>query len=315
MKSSRFLRRLFGNWPAKVLSLVVALLLVVFNNISRLEERYVSIPLELRLPDNLVAASAYPTRVRVTLRGESEGVQRILDDDIEAYLDLRRYEGEGVVSTSVRIDRTGTALGVDPLEIYVEPAEVSIALEEKARKSLEVEPSLSGFVPVGYQLSGYQISPTSVEVEGPQSEVAPLEEVVTEDIELAGRRNDFSVRVRLVRPSPGVSFLGGDVVEFRGIVEEAVILNTFEPVETVVIDLAPSLTISSALPTGSVRVQANQLDLENVTADQVQIVADASGITGPGRYTLNARPEVPQGLAVLRFEPQTVDVQVVRSGE
>jgi hypothetical protein len=315
LKSRPIIRRLLSNWPAKVLSVVAALLLVVFNNISRLEERYISVPLELSLPDDLVAASSYPSRVRVTLRGESEGVQRILDDDIDAYLDLQNVEEEGVVTTSVRINRTGTALGVDPLEIYVEPAEVSLAVEEKARTSLEVEPSLSGFLPAGYQLAGYQISPSSVEVEGPESEVAPLETVQTEDIEMAGRRNDFSVRVRLVRPSPGISFLGGDVVEFRGIVEEAVVLNTFEPVETVVLDLAPGLTISSALPSGSIRVQGNQLDLENVTVDQVQLVADASRVTSPGRYQLQTRPEVPPGLAVLRYEPQTVDVQVVRSGE
>ncbi|MFP4431240.1 MAG: YbbR-like domain-containing protein [Spirochaetaceae bacterium] len=315
MKSRPFLRRLVSNWPAKVLSVVAALLLVVFNNISRLEERYISVPLELRLPNDLVAASSYPSRVRVTLRGESEGVQRILDEDVDAHLDLRNVETEGVVTASVRVNRIGTALGVDPLEVYVEPAEVTLAVEQKAQKSLEVEPTLSGFVPVGYQLTGYQISPSSVEVEGPESEAAPLEVVRTEEIELGGRRNDFSVRVRLVRPSPGITFLGGDVVEFRGIVEEAVILNTFEPVETVVINLAPGLTISSALPTGSIRVQGNQLDLDNVTVDQVQIVADASRVTTPGRYALRTRPEVPSGLAVLRYEPQTVDVQVVRSGE
>ncbi len=315
MESRPLLRRLVSNWPAKVLSVVAALLLVVFNNISRLEERYISVPLELQLPNDLVAASSYPSRVRVTLRGESEGVQRILDEDVEAYLDLRNVETEGVVTTSVRVNRTGTALGVDPLEVYVEPAEVTLAVEQKAQKSLEVEPTLSGFVPVGYQLTGYQISPSSVEVEGPESEVAPLEVVRTEEIELAGRRNDFSVRVRLVRPSPGITFLGGDVVEFRGIVEEAVILNTFEPVETVVINLAPGLTLSTALPTGTIRVQGNQLDLDVVTVDQVQIVADASRVTAPGRYTLSTRPEVPSGLAVLRYEPQTVDVQVVRSGE
>ncbi len=315
MKSKPLLRRLVSNWPAKVLSVVAALLLVVFNNISRLEERYISVPLELQLPGDLVAASSFPARVRVTLRGESEGIQRILEDDIDAFLDLRNVDAEGVVTTSVRVNRTGTALGVDPLEVYVEPAEVTLAVEQKAQKSLEVEPTLSGFVPVGYQLTGYQISPSSVEVEGPESEVSPLEEIRTEEIELSSRRNDFSVRVRLVRPSPGIGFLGGDVVEFRGIVEEAVILNTFEPVETVVINLSPGLTISSPLPTGSIRVQGNQLELQAVSVDQVQLVADASRVTSPGRYTLSTRPEVPSGLAVLRYGPQTVDVQVVRSGE
>jgi hypothetical protein len=137
-----------------------------------------------------------------------------------------------------------------------------------------------------------------------------MEEVTTEDIELTGRREDFNVRVRLQRPDPLVTFLGGDVVEFRGIVEEAVVLHTFDPVETVVLGLDPQLQLDGQLPSGTVRVQGRQLDLEDTEPDQVQLIVDASAITSPGQYVLSVRPDVPQGLIVLRYEPTEVEVTV-----
>jgi YbbR domain-containing protein len=310
LRARRLIGRLLHNWPAKALSLAAAILLLVFHDISRLEERFFSVPLELELPQGYVPASSFPDNVRVSLRGESEEIFRILEEDIRAYVDLTEHDNAGVFKEPVRVERQGTARGIEPLEIGVEPLEVEITLEETLRKGVDVQPSLSGFPPPGYELTQYQISPSTVEIEGPSSRVEDIEEVATEDIELTGRREDFSVRVRLQRPDPLVDFLGGDVVEFRGIIEEAVVLHTFDPVETVVLGLDPQLQIDGQLPSGIVRVQGRQLDLEETEPEQVQLIVDASGIDEPGIYELPVRPDVPQGLIVLRYEPTDVQVTV-----
>ncbi|MFW6223397.1 MAG: YbbR-like domain-containing protein [Spirochaetota bacterium] len=310
MKGKRFLARLLHNWPAKALSLAAAILLLVFHDISELEERFFSVPLELELPEGYVPASSFPDNVRVSLRGESDEIFRILEEDIRAYVDLTEHDSAGEFLEPIRVERQGTASGIEPLEIGVEPLEVAITLEETMQRVVDVEPSLTGFPPTGYELTQYRISPSTVEIEGPSSHVESIEEITTEDIDLAGRREDFSVRVRLQRPDPLVSFLGGDVVEFRGIIEEAVVLHTFEPVETVVLGLDPQLEIEGTLPSGTVRVQGRQLEVEELDPDQVQLIIDASSITSPGTYRLSARPDVPQGLIVLRYEPTEVEVTV-----
>ncbi|MFW5812282.1 MAG: hypothetical protein ACOCWS_04785, partial [Alkalispirochaetaceae bacterium] len=89
------LKRLLRNWPAKVLSFVAALMLLVFHNITTLEERFISVPLELRLDESLVPASDYPRQVRVRLRGDSEEVFRVVEESITAYADLTEHESEG----------------------------------------------------------------------------------------------------------------------------------------------------------------------------------------------------------------------------
>ncbi len=310
MKSKRLLARLLHNWPAKALSLTAAILLLFFHDISRLEERFFSVPLELELPEGYVPASNYPDNVRVSLRGESDEIFRILEEDIRAYVDLTEHDSAGEFLAPVRVERQGTARGIEPLEIGVEPLEVTITLEETMQQVVDVQPSLTGFPPTGYELTQYRISPSTVEIEGPSSRVEDIEEVTTEDIELTGRREDFSVRVRLQRPDPLVTFFGGDVVEFRGIIEETVVLHTFDPVETVVLGLDPQLQIEGQLPNGTVRVQGRQLDLEEIDPDQVQLIIDASPITSPGTYRLSVRPDVPQGLVVLRYEPSEIEVTV-----
>ncbi|MFP3960125.1 MAG: YbbR-like domain-containing protein [Spirochaetaceae bacterium] len=310
MRGRRLIGRVLHNWPAKALSLVAAMLLLVFHDIARLEERFLSVPLVLELPDGYVPASEYPENVRVSLRGESDEIFRILEEDIRAYVDLSDYDTAGVYKDPVRIDRRGTASGIEPLEISVEPQEVSVTLEESLQKSVDVEPSLSGFPPSGYELTQYQTSPSSVEIEGPRSRVEDIDTVVTEDIDLSGRRDDFGVRVRLQHPDALVRFRGGDVVEFRGIIEESVVLHTFDPVETVVLGLDPELQIEGSLPSGMIRVQGRSSLIEEIDPEEIQLVADAGEITGEGEYTLSLRPDVPQGLVVLRYEPTEVEVRL-----
>ena len=310
MRLRQALGRLLHNWPAKVLSLTAAILLLVFHDVSRLEERFLSVPLELELPRGYVPASNYPNNVRVSLRGESEEIFRILEEDIRAYVDLTDHDGAGVFKVPVEVERQGTARAAEPFEISVEPLNVTITLEESLQKGVEVVPSISGFPPTGYELTQYQVSPSTVEIEGPRSHVEDIEEVSTEEIDLTGRREDFNVRVRLQRTDPLISFLGGDVVEFRGIVEEAVVLHTFEPVEIILLGLDPELQVEGQLPSGIVRVQGRQTELEDIEPEAVQLIADASAITEAGTHEISVRPDVPQGLVVLRYEPRTVEVVV-----
>lgn len=289
---------------------MAALLLLVFHNITTLEERFLSVPLELRLHDSLVPASNYPRQVRVRLRGDSEEVFRVVEENIVAYADFGDRRNEGEYRAVVRIAETEATARIDPLEINVEPQEISVLLEEKLVRSIEVEPTLSGFPPSGFELTNYQMNPSTIQVEGPESTVRAIGQLNTEEIDLAGRREDFAERVRIIRPDPLVEFPGGNVVEFRGFIEESVVLNTFEPVEVVLLGLAVELELVSDLPSGLVRVQASQRTLDETAASDVQLTVDASPLDAPGTYELRVTPQVPQGFVVLRYEPSTVVIEV-----
>jgi YbbR domain-containing protein len=308
LQISAIVRRIFHNWPAKILSFAAALLLLVFHDITRLEERFLTVPLELELNDQLVPGSAYPGQVRLRLRGESEQVFQVVEDELRAYLDLRRYDTEGEYRAPVLVERSGVAAGEGTLEVTVEPDTVQISLEEKLLRSLEVESTATGFPATGYELVQLSLSPSAVEVEGPRSVVETISVVRTEELDLSTRREDFTERVRLVRPHPLVRFPGGAIVEVRGTIDESVVLETFEPVEIVVNGLSSDLSLAQSLPAGLIRVQARQIEVDGVTPGDLQLSVDASAVDEAGTVRLPVRPIVPLGFVVLRYEPTSVQL-------
>ncbi|SIQ79219.1 YbbR domain-containing protein [Alkalispirochaeta americana] len=310
MKIKSWFQRLFQNWPVKVLCFAVALLLLVFHDITRLEERFLTVPLEVRLSANLVPASTYPQQLRLRLRGESEQVFRIVEDDLRAVIDLRDFSREGVYRVPVDLERRGAAAEPGTLEISVEPESLEITLEEKAIKSVEVVASTSGFVPTGYSLERTIMTPSAVEIQGPRSRIEGVEQIRTEDVDLSSRREDFTERIRLVSPDPLIAFRGGEIVELRGIVEERVVLETFDPVDIVVSGLDQRFSLDGELPSGSIRVQVRQIDLEGLAPGELELSVDASAVSAPGTIRLPLRPVVPPGFVVLRYEPTSLQLNV-----
>ncbi|WP_169313547.1 CdaR family protein [Spirochaeta africana] len=310
--SNRVLDQIIHNWPAKILSIAAAFLLFFFTNLAQLEERFVTVPLEVQLDRDMAAVSSAPTTVRIGIRGEAGRVSTLREEEFSAFVDFRDMDEPGFARAPVQVSPAGTARGIDPLEIRVEPAEVGLELEYRQSRSVEVVPNIEDNPAPGYELRQSFLTPSAVEIEGPESRVAGIESVSTETVSLAGRRDDFNIRVRLERPDPFVSFPGGDTVDYRGIIEERVVLTTFEDIDITVIDLDTEFDLVNALPSGLIRVQGSQLEIEAVQQDQLRLEITASSITEPGRHELQVRPRVPSGLLTLRFEPQTVELVIER---
>lgn len=315
MKSRSFFNSLISNWPAKVLSIVAAIVLFMVYRINVLEERFFSVPLKVITNEKYIPSGPYPRNVRITLRGNRDEVFLILEEDIEATLDISLYQTEGQFKSPVLIEKKGTALEIDPLEIKVDPYEITLALEEKASKTLEVFPSIAGYPVHGYELAQYYLNPTYVRVEGPRKRISEMRTILTEEIDMSGKKENFTVRVRLAVDDPLLHFPGGNVVEFNGIVQESVILKTFEEVEIITLDLDPGFTVAGANFKGLIRVQGSQLILEDTRPEEVRLVIDCSRIVDEGTYLLPVKPDTPLGLLVLKFEPQSLELIVERLAE
>ena len=128
MNSRKLIEKTVENWPAKALSIALALILFVFHQMSSTATRSLSVPLTVQANAAVVPASPYPHNVRVQLRGDNEGIRSIADGDIEAFADFSRFDTEGLFRAPVQIRRRASALDVEPLEISVSPAEVYMQL-------------------------------------------------------------------------------------------------------------------------------------------------------------------------------------------
>ncbi len=295
---------LFANWPAKIISLTAAVVLSMFYRINSMEERFFSVPLSLEPPQGLALADPYPKSVRITLRGDADSIFSVLEEDIEVFADFGKFKSEGKYRISLHVDRKGSALNIEPLEIRVEPAEIKVTLEQKLEKSLEIVPSIKGNPAHGYELVQYSVTPNMVEIAGPRSKVQRINSLTVEDIDLTGRTEDFLVTVRIIQDNSLIQFPKGAAVEFRGVIRAAEIIKTFEPIDIISLDLSPKLRLADPLPEGSIKLQGSQVSVESMDPGQLRLVLDCSAITDPGEYLLNPVPDIPAGYVVLKYEPQ-----------
>jgi YbbR domain-containing protein len=310
LNGRKLLVKVVENWPAKGLSIALAIILFVFHRMSMLEDRFFSVPLILETSSNLVPASSYPRMIRVSLRGDANSIYPILEDDIEVYLDLTKYTKEGRYRAPVQVRKKGTALGINALEISVDPLEVSLDLDQKISKLVPVTPNFRGYLEPGYELASYSLSPNQVVVDGPLKAMNGLSGLLTEFIELDGRRENFSNTVRIMNRDPLLIIRGDGTTEFRGFIQELLMIRTLEDMPLTARNLDERLTVELETGTGSVRVEGEQLELEAYEPSAFALFLDYSGIGQEGSYTLPVQAELPEGIALIQCDPEEVTVQV-----
>jgi YbbR domain-containing protein len=310
MRYDRLVKAIFSDWPAKVLSLAVALLLTLFFNLTRLEQRTVNIPLAVSINDEMAPSSQYPRMVRVALRGERDVIYGIREDEISASLDLSGYRNEGIYRIPVKLEKRGNALTADPLEIHPDPSEIAVGLEKRARKRLPVTPSFKGFLESGFELISFEVMPAEILVSGPAGLVARTNEIATETIELGGKKGDFSVNIRLIKKESLLTIEETETVTFSAKVRQAMDLRNYTNLPIQAEGLAPNLVLADLLPTGSIRLHASE-DLAAKIDPAALFHVDLSSFLRPGTYNVEIKIRQPEGAVVETYEPQAVSVRLV----
>jgi|GEM_PF-2850584 len=304
------MKLLFQNWTSKVISLAIAILLIIISRSVSTEVRFFDLSLNVLLHETMIPGETYPKVVRLGLKGDPELIKSVKAWEFKAVLDLTQYNIEGRFYAPVEIQRSGTALKIDPLEISVNPKDMYLTIEYKMKKLVEVKPRTKGFPPLGYKLVSSQVVPEQIPIEGPRSRVSLISSVPTEDIDLSNKRISFSQKVKIAHDDSLIQFPAGDIVEYRVAIEETMVLNSFSPVDILVIDLVENLTVVSPLPSGSVQVQGKVNLLDTITASDLQLIIDASAIKHPGIYEITPHPQGPPGVIILQFTPKKVKLKV-----
>ncbi|MCX7775855.1 MAG: CdaR family protein [Spirochaetaceae bacterium] len=314
MNADSRMARLLENWPAKVLSLGLALLVMFIYNLTRLDQRTLSVQLNLSTGRALVPANEIPRTVRVFMRGEREAIYAIREADIVARLDLTRYQSEGLYRVPVRLERRGEARNIDPLELRSDPAEVLVQLEGATSKRVPVSPTFKGFLDPGYELVSYELSPQEVVIEGPVSIISKVADITTEVIELTGKTADFSLSVPLVQPSSLVSVENVSMVKFSARIRMQSKRSMLESVRVQAIGLGHGLVLTEPLPLGRITLVTGQ-DYDPAEAGKAALEVDLSSITTPGVYTVPVKAIAPPHADIETYEPIVLTLRVRYGGK
>ncbi len=268
------LDRLLANWPLKLLALALAFAIWVSVTGENRVAMDVSVPLELRLSEDQVAASEAPTTVTARLRG-AESLMRRLDP----------------VPLAVRVDMSDASLGEQDVQIaktdlvnvprgveveFIEPDRFVLNVDRRLRRELEVEVTFLGGPPEGFHFYGAEVLPSSVVVEGPESQLTGTDVVRTNPIRLDQRAEPFRARVSVVPEGTYVRVVDPRPVEVRVEVDAAPVERRLEGIPVEVVGAGQGARVSpSAL---NVTISGPPALVDRIRPEQLRIIADAEGL-------------------------------------
>ena len=181
------------NLGLKVLAVALASLMFAVSRQPMSDVRLERVPLEFRgIAPGLEITGEVGHTVSVRLRGPRDVVRGLMPNQIAVIADLSGKEpGDRIVQLTPADVSKPPSIEV----LRVDPATIRLNIEPSARKSVRVDPEILGKVPDDYAVAEMDIYPSSVQIEGPKSQVEKIDSVRTESVDLDGRTSDFSVSV------------------------------------------------------------------------------------------------------------------------
>jgi YbbR domain-containing protein len=298
------------NLPLKIASLFIALVLAyAVQRASNVSVVSLFVPLEIKnTPEDRVVVKPTKRGAQVTIKGPSF----IVGPLAAAPPPLRVKLPDGVEDrASVTLRASDLSLPPTLEVISIEPSQVEFVLEPLERQEIRVAVPRIGQLGKELVLEGIEVSPPSIVVRGPRSELKALKTIETEPIDLGsiGTSKDVSLSIRSV---------GGSVtpesktVLARVTIGEQPSVRSFSqiPVEVRVIGGASrGFTVTPRVVALTVSGSPSTLSglQERDLAPYVRLNAEAAADTEGTREQVQM--QLPMGLRVVSIEPAVVAVQ------
>ncbi|MDR0645014.1 MAG: hypothetical protein LBG05_08985 [Treponema sp.] len=314
MDYRKLLLKIAENWSAKMLSIAFAIVLFVLHRTSTMAERFFSVPLKVETDGSYTPSSSYEHNIRVSMRGETNSIYPILENDIEAFVDIKD-KGKGFYRLPVQIRKKGTAIGVDPLEITVDPLEIALSIDYKVSKYVPLTANIRGAPKEGFKMVSSTLTPNQVVIDGPSGVIANIVELFTEDIDIDGRDEDFSVVVNILNNEPLAIVRGNGSAEYKGFVQPITSQKVLDRLPIAVKGLDEKQTTELSVRDGSITLLGKQQSLEEYAAylsveNSALLSVNCSDIHNAGVYELPVTATVPSEFSIVALTPQTVSVRV-----
>ena len=188
----RLIDSLLENWIAKVVSLLIAIILYIFYQAIQIDKKTISIPLKIQEDGLVMHVGNAPKSISVVIRADEETVKSILPTDISASISLDDITQKGTYKLPVKITLADSLLEYDPLEIKMKDDTVTIDVDRKAIKYVPLVPSVIGEVAHGYEIDTIAMSPSTIEIIGPESILNATDQIYTTRVNVSNAETNFS---------------------------------------------------------------------------------------------------------------------------
>jgi YbbR domain-containing protein len=244
-----------------------------------------------------------PQMVKIT--GPSTAVKRAVSVRVDVSLDPNGLDYDQEVQ-GTPVDASGAQVSgvtLDPRTVHV-----TIPLyKNKQSRNVPINPVLTGEPAPGFRVSGVDVTPLTVTLEGEADTLAKLGAADTAPVAIFGATRNITATVAFSLPT-GVTPLSAATVQVVVRISPVTETRTF----TAGLRLDgtdPALTYDLATQSVLLTVYGSTADLDLLGSNAITVGIDVSGM-GPGRHQVTVVPTLPSGVSVVTIAPQTVTVVI-----
>jgi len=308
------LDRILVHWPLKLLALEVAVALwAAIMGEDDLSKDY-SVPLQARIDERHAFLRAPPTNVDVRLVGPESSMRKVDQLRLGVHLDLEDTSpGPHDIRLS-EIDIRNVPPGVRVA--FFDPPRVSLETDRKRRVDLPIAANILDEPLEGYYHYKTVVRPETIRVEGPESAIEALTEILTDPVSLERWTRTFDQTVEAVPDVPGVTLVKpGSSANIHVVI--AALPETTRLEDVPIIVSSPGYDAASDRNSVRLTVSGPPALLQYLTTEHIRALADIGDDLGPGRHRVDVRAEIVDMqqddldcLTIDSIDPARIDVRL-----
>lgn len=297
-----------SNLGLKLVSFAFALGIWIFvNKGQKAAERAVEVPVELRnIPSDVIVVNPGPGRVEIRLAGTPALLSAMDRDRLKVVLDLDRAR-PGTSTFHLGPDFFDPPRGVRIRRIS--PSVIDLRLEAIIERSLPVTVRFGGKLPFGYKVGSVKVTPATIKIRGPATEVEGMISVDTQLFDLQDLKEELTRELRLAGPGKLLS-ISSDRVKVSVSLEEEWITKEFKTVQIEARDFSGRYRVTPSRV--YLRLSGPKRVLVPLKVGKDQVYLDLNGLK-PGRHTLKLSLSLPPEVKVEKQKPARFKVRILDS--
>jgi len=197
----------FNNWGLKTSALVLAILVwaIISGRERTYSEKTLKIPVEVfNVSENVEVVNLRPEEVTLSLKGATKFVAAVSPESHAIKIDLKNIKESDKLNYFAE-DYLELPKGVQLVSIH--PKMIEVYVEEFAMREVPVKIRFRGRLPLHLKLKSVKVIPDRVAIMGYKSQINDIDEVLTDEVDLAVISKSQSRRLALKQTR--------DILKFR----------------------------------------------------------------------------------------------------
>lgn len=188
---------ILNNWTLKVLALILAIITYQSIKDAISFEVPFEIPVEVEVEEGIAILDQNPREVEVIFQGSRADLRQLSHGQMKVLLNPKPGPaGSGLLSISPHDVRGASGVRV----VSIRPKEVSLTFDRESEKKVSVtKPKIKGTPIIGKVELDYE--PKTVTIKGPQRRLDEKNFLDTEPVDVDGRVQSFTKRVKILPPA------------------------------------------------------------------------------------------------------------------